>query len=54
MNAQTLPQLLDAALNERNLTPEKRARYHDRLNCLSLALLADMAAEYLRVKEGNS
>lgn len=47
MNAQTLPQLLDAALNERNVTPEKRARYHDRLNSLSLLLLAD----YWRVKE---
>ncbi len=55
MNAQTLPQLLDAALNERNVTPEMRARYHDRLNHLSLLLLADMVAdivtERLRVKE---
>ncbi len=49
MNAQTLPQLLDAALNERNVTPEKRARYHDRLNRLSLLLLA----EYRSVKEGR-
>ncbi len=47
MNAQTLPQLLDAALNERNVTPEKHAEYHDRLNKLSLLLLAD----YWRVKE---
>ncbi len=57
MNAQTLPQLLDAALNERNVTPEKRARYHDRLNRLSLLLLAemvaDMVAEDRRVKEGQ-
>ncbi len=55
MNAQTLPQLLDQALNERSVTPEKHAEYHDRLNHLSLLLLADMVVdmvtERLRVKE---
>lgn len=48
MNAQTLPQLLDAALEERPpISPEKHAEYHDRLNKLSLLLLAD----YWGVKE---
>ncbi len=56
----TLSDLLDNALDERNVTPERRAEYHQKLSRLVLVELAEYqqikeeAAEWARRKEGRS